>query len=36
MDKETIQRVIAQYSAAAKHAIEAGFDGVEIHGEIGK
>lgn len=30
-----IQEVIAQYAQAAKNAIEAGFDGVEIHGAHG-
>ncbi|MGR5881384.1 oxidoreductase [Bacillus cereus] len=32
MTLEEIQEVIGQYAQAAKNAIEAGFDGVEIHG----
>jgi N-ethylmaleimide reductase len=30
-----IPGVVAQYAAAAKLAIEAGFDGVEVHGANG-
>jgi 2,4-dienoyl-CoA reductase-like NADH-dependent reductase (Old Yellow Enzyme family) len=33
--KEDIRRIIADYAAAARHAIEAGFDGVQIHGANG-
>jgi 2,4-dienoyl-CoA reductase-like NADH-dependent reductase (Old Yellow Enzyme family) len=32
MNKEHINAVISQFSKAAKNAIRAGFDGVEIHG----
>lgn len=35
MTLEEIQEVIGQYAQAAKNAIEAGFDGVEIHGAHG-
>ena len=33
--KEDIQRIIADYAAAARKAIEAGFDGVQVHGANG-
>lgn len=32
MTVEEIQETVKEYAAAAKRAIEAGFDGVEIHG----
>jgi N-ethylmaleimide reductase len=32
---QEIQKIIQQYATAAKNAIEAGFDGVEIHGANG-
>jgi N-ethylmaleimide reductase len=32
MNKEDMNTVISQFSKAAKNAIRAGFDGVEIHG----
>ncbi|GGE13841.1 alkene reductase [Marinithermofilum abyssi] len=35
MTQADIQEVIGQYAQAAKNAIEAGFDGVEIHGAHG-
>ncbi|MDQ0418879.1 N-ethylmaleimide reductase [Croceifilum oryzae] len=35
MTLEDIQEVINQYAQAAKNAVEAGFDGVEIHGAHG-
>ena len=35
MTIEEIKEVIGQYAQAAKNAIEAGFDGVEIHGAHG-
>ncbi len=35
MTKEDIKEVVSQYAQAAKNAIEAGFDGVEIHGAHG-
>ncbi|KAL2813576.1 hypothetical protein BJX63DRAFT_216549 [Aspergillus granulosus] len=35
MSEEEIQAVIADFASAAKNAIEAGFDGVEIHGANG-
>lgn len=35
MDEEEIHAFIADYAQAAKNAIEAGFDGVEIHGANG-
>ncbi|PGC33570.1 alkene reductase [Bacillus pseudomycoides] len=35
MTIEEIQEVIGQYAQAAKNAMEAGFDGVEIHGAHG-
>ena len=35
MTLEEIQEVIGQYAQVAKNAIEAGFDGVEIHGAHG-
>jgi NADPH2 dehydrogenase len=35
MTEEDIQETIADYAAAAKNAIAAGFDGVEIHGANG-
>ncbi|AXI30105.1 alkene reductase [Priestia megaterium] len=35
MSKEDIKEVVGQYAQAAKNAIEAGFDGVEIHGAHG-
>ena len=33
MTVEDIQDVVKEYGAAAKRAMEAGFDGVEIHGK---
>jgi N-ethylmaleimide reductase len=35
MTKDDIKRTIADYAAAAKRAMRAGFDGVEIHGANG-
>lgn len=35
MTEEDIQQVIAEFAQGAKNAIEAGFDGVEIHGANG-
>ncbi|KEF58500.1 uncharacterized protein A1O9_06426 [Exophiala aquamarina CBS 119918] len=35
MTVQEIQETVAEYAAAAKRAIEAGFDGVEIHGANG-
>lgn len=35
MTKEDIKRVVEQYAQAARNAVEAGFDGVEIHGAHG-
>lgn len=35
MTKEDIKEVVQQYAQAAKNAISAGFDGVEIHGAHG-
>jgi len=35
MTKEDIKQVIAEHIVAAKNAIEAGFDGIEIHGANG-
>ncbi|MGW6916858.1 alkene reductase [Kitasatospora sp. NPDC054939] len=35
MDAEDIARTIADFATAARHAIEAGFDGVEVHGANG-
>lgn len=35
MTKEDIKNVIAEFAQGAKNAIEAGFDGVEIHGANG-
>ncbi|MFY4774293.1 alkene reductase [Metabacillus sp. RGM 3146] len=35
LSKEDINRVVGEYAQAAKNAIEAGFDGVEIHGAHG-
>ena len=35
MTLEEIKEVIGQYAQVAKNAIEAGFDGVEIHGAHG-
>ncbi len=35
MTEAEIQQAIAEYAAAAKHAIEAGFDGVELHAANG-
>ncbi len=35
MAKDDIQRVIADFAYAAKNAVKAGFDGVEIHGGNG-
>jgi len=32
MTVQEIQETVAEYAAAAKRALEAGFDGVEIHG----
>ncbi len=32
---EDIRRVVGEYAQAAKNAIKAGFDGVEIHGANG-
>lgn len=33
MDHDDIHTVIEQFTTAAKNAVEAGFDGIEIHGE---
>lgn len=35
MDETDIARTIAEYAAAAKHAMEAGFDGIELHAANG-
>ncbi|MCJ1307048.1 hypothetical protein MMC25_000694 [Agyrium rufum] len=35
LDEKTIHSFIADYAQAAKNAVEAGFDGVEIHGANG-
>ncbi len=35
MTKEDIQQVIAEYRQAALNAVEAGFDGIELHGANG-
>jgi 2,4-dienoyl-CoA reductase-like NADH-dependent reductase (Old Yellow Enzyme family) len=35
MKVEEIKETLAEYAAAAKRAMEAGFDGVEIHGSSG-
>lgn len=35
MTKQQIEEVTAEFAAAAKRALEAGFDGVEIHGANG-
>jgi N-ethylmaleimide reductase len=35
MDQADIDRVVASYGAAARNAVAAGFDGVEIHGANG-
>ncbi|MBM7703923.1 N-ethylmaleimide reductase [Bacillus iocasae] len=35
MSKEDIKLVVAQYAKAARNAIDAGFDGVEVHGAHG-
>jgi 2,4-dienoyl-CoA reductase-like NADH-dependent reductase (Old Yellow Enzyme family) len=32
MTVEEIKETVSEYAAAAKRALEAGFDGVEIHG----
>lgn len=32
MDEERIQLALREYAQAAKNAMEAGFDGVEVHG----
>lgn len=32
MTVDEIQETVKEYAAAAKRAIEAGFDGVEVHG----
>jgi 2,4-dienoyl-CoA reductase-like NADH-dependent reductase (Old Yellow Enzyme family) len=34
MTTEDIKETVAEYAAAAKRAMEAGFDGVEIHGKL--
>jgi N-ethylmaleimide reductase len=33
MNKEDITAVVKQFAQAARNAMEAGFDGVEIHGK---
>jgi 2,4-dienoyl-CoA reductase-like NADH-dependent reductase (Old Yellow Enzyme family) len=33
MNQETIRNVIEQFVEAARNAIQAGFDGIEIHGK---
>jgi hypothetical protein len=35
LDKEGIKQRVAEFAAAAKNAVAAGFDGVEIHGANG-
>ncbi len=35
MNKTDIDRTVAEYATAAKYALEAGFDGVELHGANG-
>ena len=35
MSEADIAQAIAEYASAAKHAIEAGFDGIELHGANG-
>lgn len=35
MSEADIAQAIAEYAASAKHAIEAGFDGIELHGANG-
>lgn len=35
LEASEIPRIVAQYAAAARNAIEAGFDGVELHGANG-
>ncbi len=35
MSEDDIAQAIAEYAASAKHAIEAGFDGIELHGANG-
>ena len=35
MSEADIAQAIAEYAAAAKHAIDAGFDGIELHGANG-
>jgi 2,4-dienoyl-CoA reductase-like NADH-dependent reductase (Old Yellow Enzyme family) len=35
LTKEGIKQRVAEFAAAAKNAIEAGFDGIEIHGANG-
>lgn len=34
MSKEEIAQTISEYESATKNAVEAGFDGVEIHGML--
>jgi N-ethylmaleimide reductase len=35
LEEEEIAGIVEQYAQAARNAIEAGFDGVEIHGAHG-